>query len=244
MRKLLNAFLKLKARERLGATIVLAVAVYFLLDVTLVTPLEKERKRLNADLAAKQLELNTATAEVTVVATKLASDPNAAARQQLAQLRATASEAARFLAQADEQPKQVGALLRQALAGAQGLTLVSLKTLPVTTIYEAKQNPQQAQSNATKLAESKGVLAPAAKSIPAPDPKKADAVVAMRSVYRHGIELTVKGNYLALLPYLEQLQSQRLLWGDAELSVTGYPDSTLRVTIYTLGRQPTSAFAG
>jgi MSHA biogenesis protein MshJ len=243
MPKLLKAFLTLKARERLGATFALAVGIYFLMDLTLIAPLEKERKQLQADLTAKQVEVSGVTAEVTVAITKLSADPNAAARQQLAKLRATASEVSRFLAQADEQPRQVGALLRQALAGAPGLTLVSLKTLPVTTIYEAKKDPQPDPSSATKLAQT-GKLPPAAKSVQAPDPKKAEAVIAMRSVYRHGIELTVKGNYLALLPYLEQLQSQRLLWGDADLSVTGYPDSTLRLTIYTLGRQPTSAFAG
>ena len=59
------------------------------------------------------------------------------------------------------------------------------------------------------------------------------------TVYRRGIELTVKGNYLTMLPYLEKLQQQpiRLLWGEATLTVTTYPDADLRLLFYTVSRQ-------
>jgi MSHA biogenesis protein MshJ len=58
-----------------------------------------------------------------------------------------------------------------------------------------------------------------------------------RSVFRRGIEVTVKGNYVAMLPYLEKLQGlpTRVLWVDADLSVVAYPDATLKLLIYTLG---------
>jgi MSHA biogenesis protein MshJ len=59
------------------------------------------------------------------------------------------------------------------------------------------------------------------------------------TVYRRGIELTVKGNYLTMLPYLEKLQQQpiRLLWGEATLTVAAYPDADLRLLFYTVSRQ-------
>lgn len=57
-------------------------------------------------------------------------------------------------------------------------------------------------------------------------------------LYRHGVELTVKGSYLDLLRYLEALEkkSSVLLWGGVELQVEKYPEVRLRVVIQTLSR--------
>lgn len=57
-------------------------------------------------------------------------------------------------------------------------------------------------------------------------------------LYRHGVELTVKGSYLDLLRYLEELEkrSSLLLWGGVELQVEKYPEVRLRVVIQTLSR--------
>lgn len=57
-----------------------------------------------------------------------------------------------------------------------------------------------------------------------------------RRVFRHGVELTLAGGYLDLHAYLRALESgsSQLFWGKAEMSVTGYPVATLKVTVYTL----------
>lgn len=57
-------------------------------------------------------------------------------------------------------------------------------------------------------------------------------------LYRHGVEVTVKGSYLDLLRYLEALEkrSSVLLWGGVELEVEKYPEVRLRVVIHTLSR--------
>lgn len=55
-------------------------------------------------------------------------------------------------------------------------------------------------------------------------------------LYRHGIEFTVSGTYPELYDYLrslEQLPTQ-LYWGRAELAVSEYPTSTLKLTVYTV----------
>jgi len=61
-----------------------------------------------------------------------------------------------------------------------------------------------------------------------------------RTFYRRGIELKIRGNYLAMLPYLEKLQQQptRLLWGEAELHVTTYTEAELKLVFYTVNTQP------
>lgn len=57
-----------------------------------------------------------------------------------------------------------------------------------------------------------------------------------RRVFRHGVELTLAGGYLDLHAYLKALEglSTQLYWGRAEMSVTGYPVATLKLTVYTL----------
>jgi len=58
------------------------------------------------------------------------------------------------------------------------------------------------------------------------------------SLYRHGVELAVKGSYFELLQYLEELEkrSSVLLWGSVELQVEQYPEVRLRVVIHSLSR--------
>jgi len=58
------------------------------------------------------------------------------------------------------------------------------------------------------------------------------------SLYRHGVEIALKGSYFDLLRYLEELEkrSAALLWGAVELRVERYPEVKLRVTIQTLSR--------
>lgn len=57
-----------------------------------------------------------------------------------------------------------------------------------------------------------------------------------RRVFRHGVELTLAGSYLDLHAYLKALEglSTQLYWGRAEMSVSGYPVATLKLTVYTL----------
>jgi MSHA biogenesis protein MshJ len=57
-----------------------------------------------------------------------------------------------------------------------------------------------------------------------------------RSIFRHGVELTLSGSYLDLHAYLAALErmSTQLYWGNAEMSVSAYPVATLKLTVYTL----------
>ena len=57
-------------------------------------------------------------------------------------------------------------------------------------------------------------------------------------LYRHGVEVTVKGSYLDLLRYLEELEkrSSVILWGGVDLQVEKYPEVRLRMVIQTLSR--------
>lgn len=57
-----------------------------------------------------------------------------------------------------------------------------------------------------------------------------------RRVFRHGVEVTLAGSYLDLHAYLAALERAptQLYWGRVEMSVSGYPVATLKLTVYTL----------
>jgi MSHA biogenesis protein MshJ len=60
-----------------------------------------------------------------------------------------------------------------------------------------------------------------------------------KALYRHGVELTLKGGYFDLLQYLVDLEKSpaRLLWGPAELEVDQYPEVRLTLQIQTVTPQ-------
>ena len=209
MKALLARFNALGSRQRLAIIIGLIALVYLVFDATLLGPLERRQKALKTQIAKLEADLTAARAEVLVVKAELDKDPHAKDRAQLDAFKKAMDETDGFIAKVESDPRQVGALLRQILASTPGLTLVSLKTLPAVAVVGGKVDP------AAKVG------------------------AEQRGLFRRGIEVTVRGNYLAMLPYLEKLQNlpTRVLWSDAELVVGTYPDSTLKLTIFTLSTQ-------
>lgn len=55
-------------------------------------------------------------------------------------------------------------------------------------------------------------------------------------VYKHGVELTVQGNYNGLLNYLVELEKLpwQMFWSKAKLDAHEYPKVKLSLTLYTL----------
>jgi MSHA biogenesis protein MshJ len=58
-------------------------------------------------------------------------------------------------------------------------------------------------------------------------------------LYRHGVEISVRGSYFDLLRYLEDLEKlpSPVLWGKVALEVEQYPEVRLTVVVHTLSRQ-------
>jgi MSHA biogenesis protein MshJ len=210
MERLLEQFNRLGFRERALVVFAVVAVIYFILDFGFITPEQKKVKALRAEMAKIEADSTAARADMVVVKAQLEKDPYAKDRAQLDAFKKAIGEADTFLKEVQSEPKQVAQLLRQILATMPGLTLVSLRTLAATPILQPKSQAQGETS-------------------------------AVRSIYRRGIELTIKGNYLAMLPYLEKLrnQSTRLLWGEADLLVANYPDSTLKLVFYTVNNQAT-----
>lgn len=111
-------------------------------------------------------------------------------------------------------PERIAPLLETILKSNGKLQLVSMKTLPVSPVREGSPTAAKVE--------------PAAAVPPAVPP--------IALLYRHGVEISVRGNYLDMVNYMDALEAMptQLFWGRAELAVEEYPDSRLTLTLYTL----------
>jgi MSHA biogenesis protein MshJ len=156
--------------------------------------LEDARSHLEATDRA-----TTATARDPAVA---AAARNLALEQRSALIEAQLAQAARDYVS----PDRVAELLREMLASQQGLTLVSLRNLPVESLSGATAAPA---------------------GTPAPED---------RGPFVHPVELVVEGEYLSVVAYLEALEHLpwRMHWQRLELKAGAYPVNRVRIVIGAL----------
>ncbi len=60
-------------------------------------------------------------------------------------------------------------------------------------------------------------------------------------LFKHGVQITVRGSYLDLLQYLTQLEQlpTQMYWGEASMRVEKHPEAVLSLTLYTLSQDKT-----
>lgn len=136
----------------------------------------------------------------------------AAARNRALTTRLASVEAElQTLAQGYVAPERMPELLRELLAGQQGLKLVSLANLPVVSLSQP----------------------PAADATP-----QAPAAIAPgdRGPFLHPVEMVVEGDYGSLVAYLRALEAlpYRIHWQRVELVAGEYPQNRVRITIGAL----------
>jgi MSHA biogenesis protein MshJ len=208
----------LNKRERL---IVLAAAMllaYALMDAMFLAPLLTRQRQAAQELAQRQILLRQLREQVEQLARARAVDPDAANRTRLDQTRQRLKELGEDIETQSAQlipPERMRGVLEKFLASRPRLQLAELKTLPRTTVVL----PGEARPGAAGRDKTAGR-----------DPD-AGAVL-----YKHGIEMTLKGRYLDLLEYLRDVEGlpDRLYWDKVELLVQEYPVVVLKITLYTV----------
>ena len=210
-------------RQRIGVFFAAAFVVLYLLYMLLFDPLLREQARLRAQINQQQTTMAGIDTSMTTLVDAFARDPDAASRQRLAAARAETRTLGDSLAAMQKglvAPEQMAPLLQTILRANGRLQLVALATLPVTAVGGPTPAPAATSAGTTP--------APAPAATPAP---------AMASVlYRHGVQVTVRGSYLDMVDYmasLERLPTQ-LFWGQAQFAVEEYPRATVTLTLYTL----------
>lgn len=205
---------------------VFAVALLMLAavgDLLFLDPAWAKQRLLAQRLEQQQKSLVAAQAQLRAATQKGVTDPDSANRAKLAGLRARLSQLDAEMQDLQKglvEPSKMPGLLEEMMSRQRGLELVGLRTLPVGAVSEKEYGQAPAASDA---------------------PTSASGAAPGTLIYKHGIEITVKGKYLDLLEYLARLEklSSRMYWGKAVLKVETYPKSTLTLTLYTLSLDKT-----
>lgn len=217
----------LARRERLLVAGAVVLGGLYLGLMFWVEPMFARAKRFASQSESQASELSGLQAQIVSLGQQVARDPNEALRAELARVDAQLAALEIRLSEFDASlvpPQRIPALLDSLIRKTPGVRLVGFKTLPVEGLLAARRKSAPASNAPTSnTPASNGATG----SVP-----EASAM----DVYKHGFELKLRGNYLALLAYLQTLEAepQRLLWQRAQLQVPAYPESELTLTVLTL----------
>ena len=208
-------FNALAVRERGLLFAAALTVVYFTWQYTLMDPLlaRGQRAMQRLDDARHHLSaIGAAGAAVGDDPLLLAVSRNRALKARLATLNGEMQEAA----QGYVAPERMAGVLREMLASQQGLALVSLNNLPVTSLSQAPA------SAAAAAAAADAVVAPADHDDSGP--------------FLHPVEMVVEGSYGDIVSYLRSLESLswRVYWQRLELDAGVYPRNRVRIVIGAL----------
>lgn len=210
----------LSLRERAMVFVAAGAAILFVVYSVMLGPLFAKKAALGAQIAQVRNNISGIDGEISAKLQGFSLDPDVSNRARLAKVKADIDALGgklRALEQGLVAPEKIAPLLEAILARNGRLTLVAMKTLPATAVAETSYSP-----------------AATAPATPAASAAAAPAQPAL--LYRHGVQVTVRGNYLDMINYMDALETMptQLLWSSAALEVEEYPDSRLTLTLHTL----------
>jgi MSHA biogenesis protein MshJ len=201
-------------RERVFIFSALGFVLIALINTVLLDPLLLKQKRISAEMLQNQEKSKEMQAKLEALIEAKKNDEKSPLRLQIAQLQQQLAEQEGDLKKRRERlvaPNQMAHLLEQVLNKNSHLQLVSLKTLPVSLLLE------------NKAVQVSGVPANSLET-------------AQPQIYKHGVQVTIRGGYLELLQYVQTLEKMptQMYWADASLAVDVYPNAIFTLTLYTL----------
>lgn len=243
-----EAFLKLGARldamslrERVMVFAGSAALIVFVLHSLLLSPMLVKQKKLKAQISQNQNNISGIDDEIARKIDTFVLDPDVSTRASLAAAKAEVaalSDSLRGMQNGLVAPERIAPLLEKILRANGRLKLVALTTLPVVPMSEGRYDAAAAPPPVAKAEEAMlaAAQAPAPASAPASPAASAPPAKPTNLLFRHGVELTMRGNYLDMVNYMNALEGMpaQLFWGKASLAVEEYPNATLTLTLYTL----------
>lgn len=218
-------------RERVMGFAAAALLLAYGVNAGVLGPSVREEQLLQDQLRQQHRDVARIDATIAEQARVFAIDPDLPLRERLQGVDVEAnrlSDQLRTMERGLVTPERMAPLLETILRANGRLRLVSMQTLPASPLSAVmeERNPAAAQPVPVAVA----VASPVPAAAPAPPPAAPDLL------YRHGVELTVRGGYLDLVDYMNTLETlpTQLFWGRAQLEVEEYPTARLTLTLYTL----------
>ena len=216
----------LSLRERIAVFGAIAAVLVFVANALVIEPQSVRGKILARQIADQTALLASLGSQMKALQLAQANDPDVVNRErikraqgQLSELEAQFAANQKSLVPADRMARVMQDVLRQH----QGLQLVELRTLnPVPLI----QRPAAKPATPDKAAE----------VTPAPSTVQTPAAMTETNLYKHGFEITLRGNYPDFVQYLAQLERlpAHMYWGKVTLNADDYPRVLLTISVNTL----------
>lgn len=210
-------------RERLMVFIGVALALIFLLNTLLFDPQFDRQKKMSLNIQNSRTKITVMRAAIQERVRSRAFDPNAVNKERLIKLQEQSQQLHSTLLGLNTvlvKPENITSLLEDILKRNGTLHLISLTTLPVSTLTDQSRDiPKN----------------PTEKPL-ATDSKPASGIVNSGGIYKHGVEIVIQGNYLDMMHYMSALEALpwQLFWGKATMQMGSYPTGTLSLTLFTL----------
>ena len=243
-----NRLEALSLREKVMLLVGLPVVLLVVGEAAIFSP-----GRSRADLATKQAEQSQV--ELKSLRTVLESQPALGQLPALDKLQAQRNELLRQLDAAGATVAQAkqrvdwGSVVRATAGETRGLVLTQLKTMAPELVFSpASVKPMATPATPATPANSAKAIINAAAALTSAASAAATLVpppvAAIDSIYRHRAELAVKGEFGAVLGYLQSLQRVPgdLRWDKLQLGVAGYPQASAQLTLFTLSNRAETPF--
>lgn len=219
----------LELRERALLFVALLGVLAVLWQVLLFTPLDSARERLELRVGELHAEITNLERETASLVRTRSQDPDVAAREHLARLRAERERLDGALQEVTAHlvpPERMAGLLEEVLTRETRLKLVRLEGLGAAPVLDAAR--RAAGADAAPAAARQRPVAAQQAAPAAPGPAVA--------LYRHGLRIDFEGGYLETLDYLRALEAldQQFLWDSVEFRVEAYPRATVSIILHSL----------
>lgn len=196
----------LSLRERAIVFVAILVALYSVAANLLFPPLTAAQKTLTQQLTAKRQQIQATETQIQTVLTRSAHDPDSANRAKLVELETR---------------------------------LRSLDQTLATATARLVPPREMARMVEQIVLRNRNITLARIESLPAEPlqlPVSGGSPVAGAMVYRHGMQIELRGGYLDILAYLRELENLpwKLFWGQVTLQTEQYPVSRLVLRVYTL----------
>ena len=208
-------------RERAMIFSAVAFLLVTLVNMFLLDPMLSKQKNLSSQVVQQLEKMKEIQSQIDNIVQARSAQGNSPQHQQLNKIRQQLETGNAYLKTNREklvQPEKMAELLRQVLGKNSSLQLLSLQTLPVTPLLE------------------KETTRPATATVDATVALVTATVASQNQIFKHGVVMTVRGNYMDLLQYLAALERlpTQMFWGKVKLEVAVYPNAELTLTLYTL----------
>lgn len=237
-KKINTRFAGLSLREKGIVLFGILASMFMLSDTFFFDPVRIQQKRAAQEEVNNLSQIAQLQPQLLEIARARALDPDAQNLKRAAEIRSRGAELEQKIRQQSAQliePHRMSDVLKRLLADRPGVSLVGMKTLPQQTINLGSGGDESAAG--AQVATGAGAQAAPAQVTRPLAVRTPEAAAPQPLLYRNGMQLVLRGNFLELLAYLRDVEKLpvQIYWDKLELSVVEFPVSQLTLVVNTIG---------